>query len=259
MSFILDALKKSENERQRQGGPALYEVKLAPPRSRVPLWGGILAVLLAVNALVMVWLLGGSGGTPEQAAVAAPPEQAAQAAQGAAPVYGPAAPPPAAQYAPPFGYGPPPYAAQPYPAQPPYGAQGYGPQPYGPQPGWPVQAMPPNAQGAPELVPGFASGTVPEDFLPAVPPRREIVSQPAPTAAGLPSYEDVALSREANVPELRLDLHAYAAQPQERFVMINMRRLREGDTLPDGIRVESITPEGAILSFRNRRFLLQRD
>ena len=38
MSFILDALKKSENDRQRQSGPALYEAKLAAPRSQLPLW-----------------------------------------------------------------------------------------------------------------------------------------------------------------------------------------------------------------------------
>ena len=34
MSFILDALKKSENERQKASGPALFEVKVAPPASR---------------------------------------------------------------------------------------------------------------------------------------------------------------------------------------------------------------------------------
>ena len=38
--------------------------------------------------------------------------------------------------------------------------------------------------------------------------------------------------------------------------MINMRKLREGDTLPEGVRVESITPEGAILSYSGSRFLL---
>src|SRR5205823_4881514 len=31
MSFILDALKKSESDRQRRSGPALFEVKVAPP------------------------------------------------------------------------------------------------------------------------------------------------------------------------------------------------------------------------------------
>jgi hypothetical protein len=32
MSFIVDALKKSETDRQRQSVPALFEVKVAAPR-----------------------------------------------------------------------------------------------------------------------------------------------------------------------------------------------------------------------------------
>ena len=46
MSFILDALKKSESDRQRQSGPALFEVKVAPPRTRLPAWAIAIAVLL---------------------------------------------------------------------------------------------------------------------------------------------------------------------------------------------------------------------
>ena len=33
MSFILDALRKSEHERQRQGGPGLAEVAVAAPKT----------------------------------------------------------------------------------------------------------------------------------------------------------------------------------------------------------------------------------
>ena len=61
------------------------------------------------------------------------------------------------------------------------------------------------------------------------------------------------------LPQLRLDLHVFAARPQDRFVMINMHKLREGDTLPEGVRLDSITPEGAVLSYNGSRFLLPRD
>ncbi len=40
--------------------------------------------------------------------------------------------------------------------------------------------------------------------------------------------------------------------------MINMHKLHEGDSLPEGVRVESITPEGAVLSKDGSRFLLPR-
>jgi hypothetical protein len=38
-----------------------------------------------------------------------------------------------------------------------------------------------------------------------------------------------------------------------------MHKLREGDSLPEGVRVDSITPEGAVLSYSGARFLLTRD
>src|SRR5882672_4893170 len=57
MSFILDALKKSETDRQRQSAPALFEVKVAAPRRRFPPWAVGLAVLLGVNVLVLGWVL----------------------------------------------------------------------------------------------------------------------------------------------------------------------------------------------------------
>src|SRR5215472_7913059 len=55
MSFILDALKKSESDRQRQGGPALFEVKVAPPRHALPPWAVAIAVLLVANLGVVAW------------------------------------------------------------------------------------------------------------------------------------------------------------------------------------------------------------
>jgi general secretion pathway protein B len=57
MSFILDALKKSEIERQRQSMPGLMDTPAAGRRSRLPLWVVLLAVLLAVNIAVLIVIL----------------------------------------------------------------------------------------------------------------------------------------------------------------------------------------------------------
>jgi len=100
-----------------------------------------------------------------------------------------------------------------------------------------------------------------EDYAPAEEP-------PAPalgnhvrrgTASGVPLYQDVSATPGTQLPQLRLDLHVFAARPQDRFVMINMHKLREGDTLPDGVHLDSITPEGAVLSYNGSKFLLPRD
>src|SRR2546423_9445845 len=57
MSFILDALKKSESDRQRHSGPALFEVRVAPPRTGLPLWAIAVAALLLVNLAIVMWML----------------------------------------------------------------------------------------------------------------------------------------------------------------------------------------------------------
>ena len=43
MSFILDALKKSEAERNRKSGPVLMDMRIAPPRRQLPVWVWVIA------------------------------------------------------------------------------------------------------------------------------------------------------------------------------------------------------------------------
>ena len=57
MSFILDALKKSEIERQRQSAPGLIDARPSPRRSRMPLWVTILCILLGVNLLALTYVV----------------------------------------------------------------------------------------------------------------------------------------------------------------------------------------------------------
>jgi hypothetical protein len=69
-------------------------------------------------------------------------------------------------------------------------------------------------------------------------------------------YQDAALKPGSNLPQLRLDLHVYAAKPQDRFALINMHKMHEGESLQDGVRVESITPDGVVMSHNGSKFLL---
>lgn len=81
MSFILDALRKSESERQRDAPPTLARAPLAQVRHRIPAWIWIvIAVLIAaLTALAVVWSQGRPGG-------AAQPVPEAPAAQSASPL-----------------------------------------------------------------------------------------------------------------------------------------------------------------------------
>ena len=61
MSFILDALKKSEVERQRQSVPGLMDTGPPLRRARFPVWAIALAALLAVNLAVLIIVLARGG------------------------------------------------------------------------------------------------------------------------------------------------------------------------------------------------------
>ena len=53
---------------------------------------------------------------------------------------------------------------------------------------------------------------------------------------------------------LRMDVHVYADRPEERFVLINLQKYREGERLTEGPTLEAVTPEGAVMSFQGERF-----
>jgi general secretion pathway protein B len=52
MSFILDALRKSENEHRDQAQPNLAAAPQAAPAKKRSIWPPILAVVLAINAII---------------------------------------------------------------------------------------------------------------------------------------------------------------------------------------------------------------
>ncbi len=57
MSFILDALKKSESERQQQGQSAFAHVPVSDGSRRPPAWLWGLGILLIINLVVVTGLL----------------------------------------------------------------------------------------------------------------------------------------------------------------------------------------------------------
>lgn len=256
MSFILDALKKSENDRQRQSGPAFFEVRVAPPRSKFPPWAIALAALLVVNLAVIAWLMFRK---PANAAAVTPaPVTAVPPAPVAAPAVVPAQPAITPQPQP--TYVPPPVAQQ-QPAPP------------------PTQYQEPTLQDRPPPQANFGStepqrpfaqqggfGTAPpaieenpDDYAPATEPSRErpLGGVRRGLANGLMTYDEAATKNQ--IPPLRMDLHVYAPDPRNRFVLVNMKRLMEGESLPEGVKVESITTDGAVLSYRGLQFMMEKN
>lgn len=85
----------------------------------------------------------------------------------------------------------------------------------------------------------------------------ELTGKPAaePVApANAVAMADLPQSIRQQLPPLQLAVHAYSGTARDRLVSINGRMLREGDLLAPDLRLEQITPEGMVLSFRGYRF-----
>ena len=238
MSFILDALKKSENDRQRQSAPALFEVKVAAPRRRFPPWALALGVLLAANVVALGWLLLRA---PAAAPATAAPAPSAQ---------------PAAMQAPPsrevtvpatvtFQVNMP---SETLPSATPPAVE---PGVVAPSVAPPLAEEPLLSAQETPIPPDYDS----RDYQPAITPEQAGATAAARRAGALPSRDQM-IAQGAQLPELRLDLHVYDPDRAKRFVFINMRKLREGESLPEGVRVDEITQTGARLTWQGRQFAL---
>ena len=216
MSFILDALRKSEHERQRSTVPGLSQVPLATPQPQLPRWA---VIVMGVLAAVVV-ALGGAWWTSMRApAELEPPAQTVERSV--------ELPPPSAAVAPRE-------AAPPRLAPPDRGQESREPSL--------ASAAGTAAPTVPAATPTPPAGAAAQLELPAD-------AQSLPSAAAL-AAEGVAL------PPLRLELHAFNAEPRNRFVYINGRKYVEGERLVEGPSLASITPTGAVLTHAGRRFLL---
>lgn len=223
MSFILDALKKSESERQRQAGPALLEMRIVRPARRLPIWALVVGVVLIISVGVLAWL----ALRPAPATAALPlaaPASAGTASNGPAIGQTPLGTAPGA---PGVALAPATLAAAP--------------------------AASPSTLQPPSQAPAAATDINPADTEPAVTPPAGSASG-ANSASNLHSYAELG----GSLPELRLDLHVYASNPAERYAFINMHKVREGDVTAEGVQVKEITREGVVLDYRGTEFLLGR-
>ena len=222
MSIILDALRKSDNERRRQERPSISQLPPVTAGTAMPGWVftilGVLATLVVVLAVAFWHFAGSAGGRMPTAAHQAADQTNDSGARAGLEQRQEQAPAAAAR----------PLAREIPPA----------PTTDTPRPG--EQAAP---TAAPPSSPAPAGTTV---------------TPPAATS-DLPSFDELMARGELSVPGLHMDLHVYATDPAQRFVFINGRRLRHGDEFAGGVRIVEILADGVILQHDGRRFVLPRD
>lgn len=236
MSFILDALKKSESERQRLHGPSTLDIPYGRPRSAQPLWMTLIVALLLVNLGLLVFFVLRKD----------EPTSAASEPTTTAPV--PQAPAAATQT---------PVAAPPVPHENP------APQPASaPNASTEVRPLEREAYSEPATEEDLAVAEAPPP-LPSNEPKlvRSVDAPPPPAVTGISAVntlDAIGGSASLGLPDLHLDIHVYSTKPAERFVFINMRKYQEGQNLVEGPIVQRIASDGVILSHHGQQFLLPR-
>lgn len=238
MSFILDALRKSEHERQRSATPGIANVPYGAPRKVLPVW----AVSLIVVLVVAVLALGGAYLRSEWSAGSRQARSTASVGTSAAP-----------------------------PASAPRSPTAERPAPTSERPAQLAErslarerARPnaPATQGSPR---GASASPSSSTLAAAAPAERS--DEPRPTRAeraggsagsGGPVMPSAA-SLEAEgiaVPKLDLQLVAFYESPADRYVFINGAKYHEGATLAEGPKVVSISTNGAVMYYLGREFML---
>ncbi|HET7307808.1 MAG TPA: general secretion pathway protein GspB [Gammaproteobacteria bacterium] len=204
MSLLLDALKRSEQEREQTLEGRLSHAGRAPglARTRTP-WAVIIALLLCVNiGLLAIWFDSSRHKVASQRVEASVPATLAVPHE--------------------------------------------------------VRSL---AREAALGVTAQTAGATPAPAPQAVAAGTTAASSSAPKASAAapgdaPPLETLPQSVQHQLPELQMEIHVYAPDPAKRFVMINMHRYVEGDTLADGPKVVSITADGVVLRYQGQTFLL---
>ena len=229
MSYILDALRRAEAERQRGAVPGLQDqpqplsAPAAAPAagpSRVGLWALTAIGLLAAGGAAAWWWLKPPAAAPMAPVVAVAPAQ------------------PVVQVAPPS----PPAAVAPAPVVPAA-----------------VSSAPAVAAATPALVlPPIPA----QPAEPAAEPPKKPASRPAAAASVAPVAPAPDAVRRQDLPEnVRQQLPAltvagatYSENPRYRMVIINGQVVQEGDTAAPGVVLETIRPKEVVLRAQGYRF-----
>jgi general secretion pathway protein B len=230
MSYILEALKKAEHERDIGAVPKFatpHEVE--PPQSRSYRWLWVVALLLIVNVVLVVMLL------KDRAAEVPAPAQASLERPSSPTIN---------------------QSVQPIQSR--SEAEISEPQ----APAMSELAQSARASSAGELVvlpePSKSQSSKPLT-LPAedIDVRREVTTTPRDVSQ-LQSWYELPQEFRNRLDLPRLDLHAYSEEPRNRFILVNLKKYREGERLESGLVLEEILPDGMVMSYRGERFLVEK-
>ena len=229
MSYILEALKKSDQQRQRGATPTLptSPMIVAAPKQSFPMFYGLLAAALLCAGIVIGWLR---------------PWQTNQSVHVAEPEIVKSVMPISNQV-----------ASNVLPNLAEINSQS--------EQKLPIQNSAPIARVIPKIEIKKSDISTPvqpvivaiSEVIPAPIQKKSTIPVEAPESKIIPLAE-LPLTIQHELPSMAIQLHSYSSKPMNSIVSINSKMMKEGESLAPGLVLEQITPDGVILSFKGYRF-----
>jgi general secretion pathway protein B len=246
MSYILEALKKAQAERQMGEAPSIHApqvvaVTASPTARGKPLLVVVaVAVVAALAAAGLVW----RHQAPPQVAST---DVANAHAPGLPPAVAPTtiAPPPVASTT----SVPPPVAPHDSAARAPAAvAVNVTPTPPPPPPERVAAAPTHRAAPADKVAPRSGAATVREDAAPAP------ASAPPPAAEYVRTLGELPEAIRREVPKVSFSGYMYSPDAADRLVLVDKTLRHEGEEVAPGLRLEKLLPKSAVLSYKGYQF-----
>ncbi|MCX7175999.1 MAG: general secretion pathway protein GspB [Proteobacteria bacterium] len=234
MSFILDALRKSDQQRSRSATPTLNTAQTVAAESRQPAlwWYGLIAAVLVGAGILIGWM---HQAPPEPVAMTVAPG-ASKPVDNKMPTFTPAALPAVAETVR-KSESQQPQAATPVPAAPPAPVAE----------AKPVTAVTPPSPGP--VASTSAANAAAKPVEPNHPVQSDAQREPV-----VPALAELPPAIQQEIPKLAILAHSYSSRPKARFVFINDRMVHEEEYPLPGLKLEQITPDGMIFSYKGYRF-----
>jgi general secretion pathway protein B len=223
MSYILDALKRADTERERGTVPGLHAQQRSTPSAalaargaRSGLWLTVVALLVLATIAASLWVW--QAPTPSSLAQSAPAPSAPNAA-----------------------------ALAPAPAVSPVPASAL-----------PAVVTPTVTPVAPSAVVTPAPTLVPPVFAPQALPKPAVASATkaaAPTApAALPLWSELPEELRRQMPALAITGAVYSEFPAQRMLLVNGQVATQGSEVSSELKLEEIQAHSSVFNFRGTRF-----
>ena len=116
----------------------------------------------------------------------------------------------------------------------------------------PVQPPPAALPALPASRPPAPVATVVPSATTPTPPRA------TGSTPGVPAWDELSLEFRSQFSLPHLDVHVYADEPRRRFILVDLQKYREGDTLENGAVLEEILPDSIQLNYEGTRFRMEK-